>query len=167
MVQYLNYFRALAEHNPDVESWSEFWKREKSEIRKNLSREQLHQFMLYPQRAVWSMLKEYGYAYPLDLKDVHPKFVDVQLIPKKWLTERIDVDQVNKFLDYKELIGDMLVDNERLRQEWDVRHKRINGSYEIWRFSKPPGPPPGLMGLTGFAFVRDGIILDSMTIMRS
>jgi hypothetical protein len=99
------------------------------------------------------------------------------MIPESWLKERLQTTDVNELFK-RELLNLGLSDSDRHEllskgpsptwlDKWRQFIPQMLPGYELWSFESPPETWANLAGAAGYAIVRSGRIIASLSSRRS
>jgi hypothetical protein len=81
-------------------------------------------------------------------------------IPTEWLTQRVE----NAPTSYHRKLAPMAA--LRIRMAWQKLKRKAGEGDEVWAFENPSNTWKKLGKHTGYALVRDGKIVESVTVIR-
>jgi hypothetical protein len=79
-------------------------------------------------------------------------------IPKEWLTQQVDNKPAAQHRDLSPMTA------LRIRREWEKLRSRLGEGEQLWYFINPSNTWKKLGKHTGYARVKDGRILESVTV---
>lgn len=154
--EYMEYFRALDEQNPAAERWAVWWEAHGTEMATLVPRGIYLRLTSPPPEtkymAVFAILEAAGFVYPRPKNYCHPRFYEPSPVPGSWLQEKINRTEFEKaWLRPGILANHLVAIRENLRPD-----------DEIWTFCSPATTWEASMGVSGFAFVREGVPYDNV-----
>ena len=153
---FIAYFKALVDHDPDAEHWTDWWMNHEKQIASLLDPGVYLRLRHTPFREIFSILESEGLSYPRPKRFWHPKFRVPHPVPAAWLQEKITLVELEKKLSV-----------EMRETELAAIKQALKPGDELWEFRSPQDTWKARMGRAGFAFVREGVPYDSILILMS
>lgn len=153
---FIAYFKALVEHDPGAEHWTDWWKTHETEIAALLTPGVYLRLQHAPYKELYSILEAEGFSYARPKRYWHPKFRVPRAIPAAWLQEKVTLADLEERLSV-----------ELRETELAAIKQALKPGDEVWTFHSPQRTWEARMGRAGFAFVRKGDPFDSIVTLMN
>lgn len=154
---WIAYFITLVESDPNAERWVTWWERNHAEVESVFSRGRFLRISTTPFKEIYSILAELDHHYDVPKTYRHPKFHEPSPVPVEWLTKETTAMVIDE-----ELSGSVLY-----KSDWLPIKENLTDSDSCWRFCSSERSWEAMMGRGGYAFVRDGKVIDAIiTVMN-